>query len=50
MQLFSFEILDWANPEIISLENYRDDGPIDFLLEVNLDYSNELHDYIMITL
>ena len=27
MQLFSFEILDWVNPEKINLYNYQVDSP-----------------------
>ena len=28
MQLLLIEILDWANPEKLKLDNYCDDGPI----------------------
>ena len=34
----------WVDPEKLNLDNYPDDGPIGCLLEVDLDYPDELHE------
>ena len=44
MQLLLITILGWINPEKIKLDNYRDDGPIGFFLEVDFYYPDKLHD------
>ena len=42
MQLFPAKIFDWVNTKEFNLDNYSNDSPIDCLLEVDLDYSDEL--------
>ena len=44
MQLLTFEILDWVDPEKFNLDNYSDDGSIGCFLEIDLDYLDELND------
>ena len=41
MQLLLTDILDWLS---FILDNYSNDSPIWCLLEIHLDYPNELHD------
>ena len=43
MQLLSFEILDWVDPEEINLDIYGGGGPIGCFLEVVLDYPKKLN-------
>ena len=44
MQHLAIEILDQVNPKNFSLHYYSNDNPIGCFLEVDLDYSDELHD------
>ena len=44
MQPLPTEILDWADPKDFNLDNYLNDSPIGFFLEIELDYPDELHD------
>ena len=44
MQLLAIEILDQVNSKSFSLHYYSNDNPIGCFLEVDLDYSDELHD------
>ena len=44
IELLPTEILDWFNPKDFNLDNYSIDSPIRHLLEVDLDYPDELHD------
>ena len=44
IELLPTEILDWFNPKDFNLDNYSIDSPIWHLLEVDLDYPDELHD------
>ena len=44
MQLFPTEILDWVNPKDFNVDNYSNDSPVGYFLEVDLDYPDELHD------
>ena len=44
MQLLSVVMLDWAIPEKNKLDNYRNDSPIGFFLEIDHDYPYKLHD------
>ena len=43
MQLLSFEILDWVDPEEVNLDIYGGAGPIGCFLEVVLDYPKKLN-------
>ena len=43
MQSLLFETLDFVDPEKFNLDNYRKDGSICCLLEIDLDYPDELH-------
>ena len=42
--LLSTEIPDWVNPKSFELDNYSNDNPIDFFLEIDVYHSDELHD------
>ena len=44
MQLLPTEILDWVNPKGFNLDSYSNNCPISCLLEVDLDYLDELYD------
>ena len=44
IELLPTEILDWFNPKDFNLDNYSIDSPVGHLLEVDLDYPDELHD------
>ena len=44
MQLLPTEMLDWVNPKNLNLHNYSNDIQIDCFLEVDINYSKELHD------
>ena len=44
MQLLPTEMLDWVNPKDLNLHNYSNDSQIGYFLEVDLNYSKELHD------
>ena len=44
MQLLPTKILHWVDQKDFSLDNYRNDSPIGFFLQVDLDYLHELHD------
>ena len=44
MQLLLVEVPDWVNAEDLKLENYSNNSSIGCFVEVNLDYSDELHD------
>ena len=44
MQLLLVEVPDWVNTKDLKLENYSNNSSIGCFLEVNLDYSDELHD------
>ena len=43
VQDLSKEILNWINPEKFNLGNYSDNVPIECILEVDLNYPDELH-------
>ena len=42
-QLLPTEILEWVTPKGFDLDNYCNNSPIGFSLEVDLDYRDELH-------
>ena len=44
MQLLPTEILNWVNPKDFNLDHYSINNPIEYILEVELDYPEELHD------
>ena len=44
MQLLLVEVPDWVNTKDSKLENYSNNSSIGCFVEVNLDYSDELHD------
>ena len=44
MQLLLTKILDSLNPKDFNLDNYFNDSPIGGFLEVDRDYSDQLHD------
>ena len=44
MRLLPTEILDCVDLNDFSLNNYPSHSPIGFILDVDLDYSDELHD------
>ena len=44
MQLLPFKIIDWVDPEKSNPDNNSDDGSIRCVLEVNLNYPDELAD------
>ena len=44
MWLLPTEILDCVDLNDFSLNNYPSHSPIGFILDVDLDYSDELHD------
>ena len=44
MHFLPTEILNWVNPEDFNLDIYSKDSSIDCSLEVNIDYSDKLHD------
>lgn len=43
MQLLLVEVPDWVNTKDLKLENYSNNSSIGCFVEVNLDYSDELH-------
>ena len=43
-QLLSIQILYWVNPKKLNRDINPDDGAIDFLLEVDLDLPDKLHE------
>ena len=44
MQLLLIQILDWPNPKDFSPDNYSNNSPKGCFLEVNLAYSDKVHD------
>ena len=44
IQLFLLLMLDWVDLEKNKFDNFHDDGPIGYFVEVNLDYPHKLHD------
>ena len=48
IQLLPTEILDWDNPKDFDLDNYSNDSPTSWFLEVHLYYLDVLHDYPLV--
>ena len=44
IQVLPIEILDWVNSKDFNLDNYSNDSRISCLIEVDLDYPDELYD------
>ena len=47
MQLLPIEILDWVNPKDFNLDKYSNDSSIEWFLEFDLVYPNELYDLLI---
>ena len=44
-QLLLTWILEWVSSIDFKLENYSNDSPIGWFLEINFDYPNKLHNF-----